>query len=103
MSENVTDDEFDEVGQMDAEDYGELKQAYDALLAERDALREAGDALAEAAENDADPDPCWTDHHGLCQAHSLTDPCTNAELLRTAAAWRVATGRKESHERNNYS
>lgn len=67
MSENVIDDEFDEVGQMDAEDYGELKQAHDALLAERDALREAGEALAECVR-------------------------PNALTRERLAAWRAATG-----------
>ena len=76
MSENVTDDEFDEVGQMDAEDYGELKQAYDALLAERDALREAGDALACSL----------TAFHDVGTPHADCSPC---EAL---SAWRAATG-----------
>lgn len=61
---------------------------YDALLAERDALREAGEKLADAVEA-LTPYIPWRDYR------------ENAD--KAIAAWRAATGRKESHERNNYS
>lgn len=29
-------------------------------------------ALVELIRDLADPDPCWFDHHGYCQAHGWT-------------------------------
>jgi predicted RNA-binding Zn-ribbon protein involved in translation (DUF1610 family) len=31
---------------------------------------------------DVDPDPCWLDHHGNCQAHYLGNPCHIAEAKK---------------------
>lgn len=84
MSENVIDDEFDEVGQMDAEDYGELKQAHDALLAERDALREAGEALAEQGR--------MLDVYALPQEPTGIKADRRREWRAALRAWRAATG-----------
>ncbi len=46
-----------------------------------DPVREAATALVAAAEAVVDDDPCWFDHNGNCQAHSISQPCTNAVLI----------------------
>ena len=50
-------------------------------------LREAADTL----DSLVDPDPCWFDHHGGCQAHGFLDlqpgeECPNAAAQRIIAA-----------------
>jgi hypothetical protein len=52
--------------------------------------RTAAAADLELIRDLADPDPCWFDHHGYCQAHGwmATDPrCPHAR-----AAARIAEG-----------
>lgn len=37
----------------------------------------------------ADPDPCWFDHHGYCQAHGWMDtepPCADGRAQKLLAA-----------------
>jgi hypothetical protein len=29
-----------------------------------------------------DPDPCWFDHHGACQAHGLQNPCPHEQAKK---------------------
>lgn len=45
----------------------------------------AHDELLAACKAALDPDPCWFDHHGNCQAHALGNPCEQ-KLLREAIA-----------------
>ncbi|MDG4721604.1 hypothetical protein [Thalassospira aquimaris] len=54
--------------------------------AEIERLRAVIVDLAVALNENLDDDPCWTDHHGYCQAHHLDD--TNEDGCR------VENGRK---------
>jgi hypothetical protein len=56
---------------------------YDAAVTAA-AYRAAADLIADLT----DPDPCWYDHHGYCQAHGwfATDPaCPHARAKAFAA------------------
>jgi hypothetical protein len=48
------------------------------------AIEELRDVIL-AAEGVLDPDDCWYDHHGLCQAHNLDNPCEQAVLKQALA------------------
>jgi hypothetical protein len=52
--------------------------------------RTAAAADLELIRDLADPDPCWFDHHGYCQAHGWT--ATNPRCPHARAAARIAEG-----------
>ncbi|MGL4640554.1 MAG: hypothetical protein ACRCVX_12605 [Shewanella sp.] len=49
------------------------------LRAELDRVKADNVALREGLENVLDPDDCWLDHNGNCQAHFITNPCEAAQ------------------------
>lgn len=52
------------------------------------ALEVAVDSLLDLIDDLRDPDPCWYDHHGYCQAHGWTDTepeCPHARAQRILA------------------
>ncbi|MBE4761765.1 hypothetical protein [Streptomyces caniscabiei] len=61
---------------------------------ERDQARAEKSSLLELVDDLRDPDPCWYDHHGYCQAHgwTATDPrCPDARAAELFAG--CATGK----------
>lgn len=63
---------------------GPLNQLRDELIEGRKLLA-AAEQMRRLLADLVDPDPCWLDHHGYCQAHGLhSPPCPHArakELL----------------------
>lgn len=55
---------------------------------ERLANEFAIEALLDLIDDLHDPDDCWFDHHGYCQAHAWMDdsPCPHARAQRLLAA-----------------
>ncbi|MGW9399383.1 hypothetical protein [Streptomyces sp. NPDC055642] len=56
---------------------------------ERDQARAENADLMQLVDDLRDPDPCWYDHHGYCQAHGWmeTDPrCPDARAAELFAA-----------------
>lgn len=47
--------------------------------------------LVDALEAVLDPDPCWLDHNGNCQAHFVSNPCEVAAARALIARVRGAS------------
>lgn len=57
-------------------------------------LRRVAGVLADALRATLDPEPCWYDHNGRCQAHGVTKPCDVAEARSALAVFDTLTEEK---------
>lgn len=80
----------------DGEDNGVATQTEETLWSEIKSLRGEREEMRRLLSELVDPDPCWFDHHGSCQAHDLQNPCPHEQAKKLLAEQNTGEGERTS-------